>query len=389
MKIYLLFSDNFPSGSAYANRIHSLAKGLTQLGNQVEVSIVYPGAKNNTVLQNELLGIADSVKFRNYSGFRFKPHGRLLKNLVGVWGIVVFALVLIRERLRTKIDHVILCSSSLWHIVPFYLLSKLCGYKLLREKNEFPLFVLRNKKYFAYASRYKMLDGFIFMTHALKDFFTNVLKINKKNIVIPMTVDLTRFAGNEKKQGEIDYITLVGDVLGNKDGAHLLIQAFAIIHKSFPKMKLKMIGDIRNTNLFNKINDFVNSMQLSEFVEFSGLLPREDIPGVLKASKLLVLPRPSSKQAEGGFPTKLGEYLASGVPVVVTNTGEISRYLKDKIHAYIVKPDDYHEFAKAMIEALSDYQKAMTIGKDGQLIVHEVFNYEVQALRLHDFLLNF
>ena len=39
----------------------------------------------------------------------------------------------------------------------------------------------------------------------------------------------------------------------NKDGAHLLIQAFAIIHKRFPDMKLKMIGDTRNTELFNKI----------------------------------------------------------------------------------------------------------------------------------------
>jgi len=389
MKIYFLFTDNFPAASAYANRIHSLAKGLTKLGNQVEVSIVYPGAKNNTISQNELMGIADLVKFRNYSGFRFKPHNRILKNLVGVWGIIVFSMALIRERFKSKIDHVILCSSSLWHIIPLNLLSKLCGYKLLREKNEFPLFVLRNKKYIACSSRYKMLDGFIFMTYTLKDYFENILKINKKNIVVPMTVDLTRFAGNEKKEGKIDYITLVGDVLGNKDGSHLLIQAFSIIHKRFPKMKLKMIGDIRNTNLFNKINDFVNSMQLSEFVEFSDLLPREDIPGVLKASKLLVLPRPSSKQAEGGFPTKLGEYLASGVPVVVTNTGEISRYLKDKIHAYIVKPDDIQEFASAVIEALSAYQKAKTIGRNGRLLAHEVFNYDVQAIRLHDFLLNF
>ena len=43
MNIVFLFSDNFPGSSAYSNRIHSLAKGLTFLDNNVEVSIVYPG----------------------------------------------------------------------------------------------------------------------------------------------------------------------------------------------------------------------------------------------------------------------------------------------------------------------------------------------------------
>ena len=49
---------------------------------------------------------------------------------------------------------------------------------------------------------------------------------------------------------------------------------------------------------------------------------------------MLVLARPDNIQAKGGFPTKLGEYLATGNPVVVTKVGEIPNYLIDGVNAF-------------------------------------------------------
>ena len=53
----------------------------------------------------------------------------------------------------------------------------------------------------------------------------------------------------------------------------------------------------------------------------------------------MALARPTNKQAEGGFPTKLGEYLATGNTVVVTNVGEIGEFLHDKVNAFVSDPD--------------------------------------------------
>ena len=49
--------------------------------------------------------------------------------------------------------------------------------------------------------------------------------------------------------------------------------------------------------------------------------------------------RPDSRQARGGFPTKLGEYLATGKPVCVTKVGEITVYLEDNVSAFLAEPE--------------------------------------------------
>ena len=59
------------------------------------------------------------------------------------------------------------------------------------------------------------------------------------------------------------------------------------------------------------------------------------MPKYLCNAKLLALARPDSIQAQGGFPTKLGEYLATGRPVVVTKVGEIPDYLEDGVNAFL------------------------------------------------------
>jgi len=93
----------------------------------------------------------------------------------------------------------------------------------------------------------------------------------------------------------------------------------------------------------------------------------------------LLLARPNNIQAKGGFPTKLGEYLASGVPVVITNVGEISQYLTDKKNAYIAEPDNPISFASKIKEALQNYNEAKFIGEKGKEVANNVFSYKVQG----------
>ncbi len=58
---------------------------------------------------------------------------------------------------------------------------------------------------------------------------------------------------------------------------------------------------------------------------------------------------PDSKQAQGGFPTKLGEYLATGNPVCATTVGEIPDYLVDGESVYFAVPGSVDSFADAML----------------------------------------
>jgi glycosyltransferase involved in cell wall biosynthesis len=391
LNIYFVFSDSFPASTAYANRIHSLAKGLTNLGNNVEVSIVYPGTLERRLSEVPSKGMYHGVRYRYYSICMEKPKSGIFQKSIGVFGIFNFIRCLCYQRLKNSIDFVILCSSNLWHIVPLFITSRVLGFKILREKNEYPKFILRNQDYLAKSSRYNLLDGFIFMTYRLEDFFVNQHKFKGRHIVVPMTVDFSRFIEitDFEPESHGKNITLVGDVLGRKDGLEMLLVSFSLITPKYPDIILRLVGEIYSEDLYRKILQRLVELEISNRVEFTGLISREDIPKELQKAYILVLPRPVSLQAESGFPTKLGEYLASGKPVIVTKTGEIDNYLKNDINAFIVEPNKPDLFAKAIEKVLLDYDNAKKVGKAGQIKAKEVFSIEVQAERLNAFLKNF
>lgn len=109
----------------------------------------------------------------------------------------------------------------------------------------------------------------------------------------------------------------------------------------------------------------IQELGLTERVHFVGVLNREQIPPFLCQASLLALSRPDSHQAQGGFQTKLGEYLATGNPVCVTKIGEISDYLEDNISAFMADPGSVDSFADAMDRALRDLENARKVGLHG------------------------
>lgn len=114
--------------------------------------------------------------------------------------------------------------------------------------------------------------------------------------------------------------------------------------------------------------------------------PRDAIPSIICNADLLVLPRPDPKQAQGGFLTKLGEYLATGKPVCTTIVGEIPNYLTDNESVFFAERGSVESFAEAMERALGDYENAVRVGANGRKVAEEYFNKDLQARKLLAFL---
>jgi glycosyltransferase involved in cell wall biosynthesis len=81
------------------------------------------------------------------------------------------------------------------------------------------------------------------------------------------------------------------------------------------------------------------------------------------------------------MPTKLGEYLATGRPVVVTATGDIPKYLHDGVEAFVVEPGDVHSFSEALERALYN-PVAAEVGRAGQRLARREFDTVVHMRRL-------
>lgn len=368
MRISVINTLPIPSGHASVNRVLSYTKGLVLAGN--EVSILSSG-KSASAPAGEM----DGVKYVNYG----TKGGSL---------IVLFHIL--SDIQRNKYDVVVIISNSLLLIYPVWLVCKLQHIRFVQEKSEFP-FVLMKKGLLNYVwarfyvnTTYKLFDGMIIMTRPLMDYFRSKVRKNCQLFQMPMTVDTDRFAMERTVSQYGDYIAYCGNMEGNKDGVLNLIDAFNMASSKIPYVKLLLIGGSSNQDDWGRIVATVKDTG-NENIILYGKASREDMPLLLKNARALALARPSSLQSTGGFPTKLGEYLATGNPVVVTAVGDIPQYLNES-NAFVVEPDNNSAFAEALIKLFADYEKAKEVGLRGLKLSQTVFSAKVQSQRLCEYL---
>ena len=81
----------------------------------------------------------------------------------------------------------------------------------------------------------------------------------------------------------------------------------------------------------------------------------------------------------------MGEYLASGRPVVTTKVGDLTEFLTNDVNAYVGEPGTDRDFAEEMIAVLRDLDRAAQIGRAGQLACFMYLDYRAHASGLVDF----
>ena len=383
LSVLVVSSFQYPEGGAQTNRIRTYTRGLSELGHSVKLLMTYPTYREDRVCHD--------------------PYGNECFYISNKWTQKYFLIYLIvclicfpdflnRICRKNKVDVIILQDNLLINRYWVYFYSRWCRIKIIRDISEYPTFYIRdnlkglklikNKLNFWFDCH--LLDGIVFMTDLCRNFYLPFLKRRICTDILPMTVEPDRFCVNRSVCDK--NIVYCGDMGGNKDGVDILITAFSLIAKNFRNVKLLLLGNTSDKAIFLKYQDFVVKEGLTRQVEFLGQVARDKIPYYLCNASLLVLARPDNKQAQGGFPTKFGEYLATGNPVIVTDTGEISKYLSDRKHCLLAIPDDVNDFADKISYALKNPKELSLIGRRGKKMTETVFNYKYQSQHLVDFI---
>jgi glycosyltransferase involved in cell wall biosynthesis len=99
---------------------------------------------------------------------------------------------------------------------------------------------------------------------------------------------------------------------------------------------------------------------------------RHDIPQILAAADVFVLGSDSE-----ALPIAVLEAMAAGIPVVTTDVGDLHTIVHDRLTGRLVPVGDAAAFAAAVIELLSDRERATTMGAEAQLRAND---FTVQAM---------
>lgn len=381
MNLTFVSTGHYPDSHAAAIRHTTLAKGLIEQGHTINFLILTPQDWK--------------TDFINYSGIKFqslnfyKGNNKILKNLHALKAIFRAKKFIKNQIQQNKIDGLVLFTIE---VLPIYFLihqAHVSGIKVFHERTELPYALTgASKKQQAILKFYlnKLLpkfDGIFCISDKLVNYIGQFNPNTKKLLTV---VDLSFFKTEKPNPYPYPYIGYCGTISGTKDGVPVLIEAFAAITDKFPTLKLVLVGNNSNKAAIKETLDAIEKYQLTDKVIFTGLVDRDMMPVILCNAKILVVSKPDNEQNAGNFPIKIGEYLATGVPVVVTSVGEIPVFIKDAESGFLAVPGSADSFAKKMEEALNNPENAIAIGQNGKKIAENLFDFKIQAKIMADYI---
>jgi len=383
-----------PVGLASTNRLMSLARGLVENGVRVHTLALRPLERpEEGIVNREARGVFNGIPFEYPCGTSVRAGTFLARRMQMAKGMLRTARI-VKDFRRNGERTILFCYpvgliSSLF----LFFVSRTLGVTLMFEENEFPDVRFsdahRGKLYaIVYtAVVFRLPDIVLVMTGPLEEYFRHRIRADAAMFRVLMTVEMSRFLVKPPPDGEpVRYVAYCGELAGNKDGVPILLRAYAAVRGQHPDVRLVIIGDEPRTNDLANLKALARELQIDTQVCFTGRVHRDEVPRYLCNAAVLALARPKSLQAEGGFPTKLGEYLATGNPVVVTKVGDIPRYLEDGKTAFLADPDSVEAFAGKLNQALGNPDLARRVGENGRALALATFDYRVQAAGLLRFL---
>jgi len=196
-----------------------------------------------------------------------------------------------------------------------------------------------------------------------------------KLVVIPNGVDVDRFAGAPPSSLESlgvrpdrRIITFIGR-LDEQKGLAWLVDLMPRIFARLSGHDLLLVGSGPQRALLERL---VADRGLSERVHFAGF--REDVPGILAASDLLVLP-----SRWEGMPNVILEAMASGKPVVASDVEGVAEALGEGASPQTVPAGDAEGFVHKVLTNVTDARLRALLGEQNQARARDVFGLQAMV----------
>ncbi|RLC84047.1 MAG: hypothetical protein DRJ03_15360 [Chloroflexi bacterium] len=216
-------------------------------------------------------------------------------------------------------------------------------------------------------------NAIVTATHVAKDVYERFIDAHNKIFVVPEGVDCEEFEFTPVPNN-YDILTL---------GAHFKHEGFDYLIKGMPKIvkecnevRLHVLGDGPRRVYLEKLT---KALGLERHVKFHGFVPRETVLEFYKRCRLVVLP-----SLVKGFGLTQLEAMASGRPVVCTNTIGFRETVISGKTGLIVPIANSDALAEAIITLLFDYKLCRKMGALGRKIAEERYDWGVIAKQYYD-----
>lgn len=186
-------------------------------------------------------------------------------------------------------------------------------------------------------------------------------------VVIPNGVDPARFSTRAKFDGDFT-VGFLGTLKPWHDAA-CLIDAVARLRARVPNARLLIVGDGPERA---RCEAQAEALGLRDAVSFTGAVAPSEVPGHLARMHVGVAPYRGGEPFYFS-PLKLYEYMAAGLPVIVSDVGNLAAFVAETGAGRSVHPDDPQALAEALSALAADPAAAARAGAAGRsyILAHQ------------------
>jgi len=369
---------SWPYGMAGTKRIQHIVDYLKEQGYPISLLLLRQGARKSIP---EPEGEHRGVTYKTI-GHDIKPK---LSAMLKAPRYVRDGLHFLKNKKRSDMNNVVyFYGGPTIESLPFLMYAKSTGYRIVfdivEELEDFSeqrhlLGRIKAKSLVWLDKRLQNLaDGLVVISHYLMERYRKKLSGNIPMLLMPIAAHV----GTEQEKvafGDPVKIVYSGS-FGNKDGVDNLIDAFINKRESIPEAQLFLTGKGQNAEKYRQ------KVEGEEQINFVGYLDDDAFYQFLSDADILCMTRVGSDYANAGFPFKLGEYLATGNPVIASKVGDVPRYLKDREDALLVEPDDVTAISDALEYSVRNPSTVLEMGRNGRNKCRQYFDPTANAAEL-------
>lgn len=150
------------------------------------------------------------------------------------------------------------------------------------------------------------------------------------------------------------FVFLYPGSLNHHQGVDLALRAFSLVKKDMPESEFHVYGEGPDRPLLHKL---VGELGLEECVKIRNRVPIAQMAEIIAAASVGVVPKRADGFGNEAFSTKVLEFMASNVPVIVSRT-RIDAHHFDSTLVRFFKPGDDRDLAAAMLDTFQNREAA-------------------------------
>ena len=234
--------------------------------------------------------------------------------------------------------------------------------------------------YFQHRLRTKILtkiaDIVIVGSHSLRDW---ALKINKNVYIIPTSVDhklYEKYDALKRPPNDKVVIGWIGNGRDHYKNLALLEPVFECLIADGFDFKFRLIGALKDKRIYELFEGIKNlDIEIVDSLDWSN---PENMPKTIQYFDIGLMPLIDDEWHRGKCAFKAIEYMACGVPVVISAVGENNYLVQDGINGFLtVSENDWVEKIKRIIQGDPSFCKKIKL--NGKKTILEKYSFEANT----------